>query len=114
MNDILWLKYEKYDGYWQEDLPYLDGVEFVLVADATTALMAFKAGEAEMITRLSPANAEDLISSGYDVIETPGWSQSLAFSSANEDSYFSDIRVRQAAIHAVDNAAVAQGVGRGA
>jgi ABC-type transport system substrate-binding protein len=103
--------YDKFDGYWQKGLPYLDGVEMVLVADQTTALMTFKAGEAEMIRSLSTPNANDLKKSGYNIIATPGLSIFMAFSSNNSNSPFSDLKVRQAAIYAVDSKAIAQGIG---
>jgi peptide/nickel transport system substrate-binding protein len=107
------LNYERFDGYWQEGLPYLDGVEFLLVADLTTGVMAFKSGAAEMIPNLTPSNAIDLENSGFNVEAVPGWSMYFAFSSANPNSPFSDLRVRQAATYAVDTAAIAKGIGQG-
>jgi ABC-type transport system substrate-binding protein len=39
------LKFEKFPGYWQKGKPYLDGVEFLLIVDKTSAVMAFKSGQ---------------------------------------------------------------------
>ena len=41
------VKFEKFPGYWQKGKPYLDGVEWVIIADMVTRTMAFKKGEAE-------------------------------------------------------------------
>jgi len=42
-----YLKFERFDGYWQEGLPYLDGVEFIFIADVMTRQAAFLAGEGD-------------------------------------------------------------------
>jgi ABC-type transport system substrate-binding protein len=42
------LKYVKNPNYWQKGLPYLDAVEFEIVADRNTAVSAFKSGEGQL------------------------------------------------------------------
>ncbi len=108
------MKFEKFKDYWQKGLPYLDKVEMLFVADQTTSLLAFKSGAAEMMRSLTIASANDLKRDGSSIIvETPGNSVFIAFSSKNLDSPFSKLKVRQALIHAVDSKALAQGIGGG-
>jgi len=48
------------DDYWQEGLPYLNAIEFRIVPDATTALVAFKQKEVDMLTSKIPIPIADL------------------------------------------------------
>ena len=42
--------FEKNKNYWDTGKPYLDGVEFVIIADATVRLLAFKRGDIHEFT----------------------------------------------------------------
>lgn len=99
------ITYERFDDYWQEGKPYLDGIEWLLSADATSALMSFKAGEAQVLWEVQPKDAASLEQEGYVVQVGPqGSTYTFFFDSANPDSPFSDVRVRQALCHAIDTA----------
>ena len=108
------LKFEKFNEYWQEGKPYLDGIEYVFIADAVTRLVSFKSGEAHVLLNVEPKDASDLqITGDYIINKTPNAIVGIAGDSAHEDSPFSDIRVRQALAYAIDNAAIAKFMGYG-
>jgi len=108
------LKFEKFNGYWQKGKPYLDGIEFVFIKDPVTALLSFKAGEAQFIRSVSARDASELQSKGnFTVAKYPTVAAGMAGDSAHPDSPFADIKVRRAIAHAIDNAAIAKAVGAG-
>jgi peptide/nickel transport system substrate-binding protein len=108
------LKYERFDGYWQEGKPYLDGVEFVYITDPMVRLAAFQAGDADVIIQILPRETETLKASGDYVFSTcPGYCIGFAGDSAHTDSPFADIRVRQAFAHAIDGEPLVETMGLG-
>ena len=108
------ITYDRFDGYWQKGLPYLDRVVFSIVANMTTALMGFKAGVSDMIIDIPVTDALDLKKEGrYNVVVTPGNSIYLAPSGKTPGSPFTDIKVRRAVCYALDTKALAEGLGRG-
>jgi len=54
------IKFEQFDGYWQKGKPYLDGVEWVIIADPMVATASFLAGEQHIATGIEPKDAKDL------------------------------------------------------
>ena len=97
------LKFTKFEDYWQEGLPYLDGVNIQLIADATTALMAFKRGEGQVLRHMTVDSADELVAEGNTVEARLMAMWSLAGDSDNPDSPASDIRVRRALAYAIDS-----------
>jgi len=57
----------RYDDYWDGELPYLDGVEYRLMADESTRVQALNSGAVDMIQVGVPKNAEALESRGQEV-----------------------------------------------
>jgi peptide/nickel transport system substrate-binding protein len=108
------LKFEKFDGYWQKGKPYLDGIEYVFIADQTTGLMAFKAGQAHVNLSINARDASELQGMGkYNITQAPASVMACAGDSANPKSPFGDIRVRRAVEHAIDREAISKGLGYG-
>jgi peptide/nickel transport system substrate-binding protein len=108
------IKYEKFADYWQEGKPYLDGLEFVFIVDPMVALASFEAGEADAILLESPKNAYDLEQTGEYVVNLqPNVTLALGGDSANADSPFADVRVRQAVAYAIDTKAIVDAVSYG-
>jgi len=113
------ITYKKFDGYWQKGKPYLDGIEYLFVADQVVAGLGFKRGETHVLVTPLP---EDLVSyekEGYVVtgtVRTYSSPNGAAIpDAANPKSPFADLRVRQAAQHAIDGKAMVEAVlyGRG-
>jgi peptide/nickel transport system substrate-binding protein len=109
------LVYDRFDDYWQEGKPYLDGVRFDYVADRTVALMAFESGQADINTFLDPRDAERLLSNpDYTVYTLPAVTVGAIEDSANPDSPFSKVEVRKAISYAVPTNQLPALVGFGA
>jgi peptide/nickel transport system substrate-binding protein len=106
--------YDKFDGYWNKGFPYLNRVQIDIIADPTTALMAFKSGTEDYITSLSVRNATDLKNEGkYNIIQTPGYSVYLLPSGQNPNSPFKDVNVRRAVSYAINSKTLADAFGMG-
>ena len=60
--------------YWKPDRPYLDGVEFDIVRDRATAVLAFISGKFDLAFGLTPPMMKDIKSQVPDAIceQTPG------------------------------------------
>ena len=109
------LKYERFDDYWGGK-PYLDGIEFVFIKDPVTQMSSFRAGEAQVLRSVDIIGASDLQAEGKDkyvIIGSPGRVEGIAVDGGHSDSYFSDIEVRRAIAHAIDNEAIAKTLGKG-
>jgi peptide/nickel transport system substrate-binding protein len=114
MKDVV-IKYVKNENYWQKGRPYLDGLEIVSFADKTTALLALKRGEIDILYDPSPKDAKVLDDEGsYKIDIMPlGPQPHLAGDSVNADSPFANLKVRQAVSHAIDTQAIAKALGYG-
>jgi peptide/nickel transport system substrate-binding protein len=108
--------YTKFDGYWQAGKPYLDEVDWIIIADPTTELAAFKAGETDVILEVDAKDAKDLAQTGLYIVSSGGGQAlySLVSDSANSSSPFSDIRVRRAVEYAIDKETICSTLGQGA
>jgi peptide/nickel transport system substrate-binding protein len=107
------LKYAKNNDYYMQGKPYLDGIEFLYVADANTALMAYKGGQGQYLFSATPKDAAELQKAGATVDGSLSSAMGVAFDSANAGSPFANIKVRQAVCYAIDNAAIAKNLGYG-
>jgi len=106
------LVYERNDYYWREGLPYLDGVEFVVIADETVRSIAFQKGDIHTM-RASGITAVELRDMGFDYVTRPGGTFVLIPDSNNAESPFADRKVRLAISHAIDREALAEALGYG-
>ncbi len=106
------LVYERNDDYWQDGLPYLDGVEFVVIADETVRSIAFQKGDIHTL-RASGLTALDLKNMGFDYVTRAGGTFVLIPDSKNAESPFADKRVRLAVSHAIDRESLAEALGYG-
>ncbi|HVN97035.1 MAG TPA: ABC transporter substrate-binding protein [Syntrophorhabdaceae bacterium] len=96
--------YKKFPGYWQKGKPYLDRIEYYAINDSITRLLSFKKGELEVLLSPDAKDLADLKKDGY-AVNNPrvgSGAMSLMPDSANPKSPFSDLKVRQAAEHAID------------
>ena len=65
--DDVKLVYEAFDDYWQEGLPYLDGVEIHYVSDDVTRILAFRNEDGHVMNQMSTTYALTLKAEGYNV-----------------------------------------------
>jgi peptide/nickel transport system substrate-binding protein len=102
-------------NYWQEGLPYLDEIEIRNMPDYTTSVMAFKAGEVDMVESIDPAQYNQLKDEGYTVGIPEGLAFVFSFRTSNgdPDSPFAKKEVREALWYAVDRESLVYGLGKG-
>ncbi|WP_019636457.1 ABC transporter substrate-binding protein [Paenibacillus fonticola] len=102
------VKFKKNENYWQEGMPYLDGVEWKMITDSQTASAAMSAGEADVYYNTSAKVAQDL-QANFEVIKFSGFGAfgpAIYPSGGNPDSPWADERVRQALSLAIDREAI--------
>jgi len=108
------IKYERFDDYWQKDKPYLNGVEWVIIADPMTQLATFQRGDVDVLLGVSPKDAKDIEASGkYNFGRLPATIMGLASNAGQPDSIFTDIKVRQAVSYAIDSQTICDVIGYG-
>ena len=68
------IKVARNPDYWKPDRPYLDGIEFTIVRDPATAVLAFISGKFDLATGMSPSMMKDIKDQVPDAIceQTPG------------------------------------------
>jgi peptide/nickel transport system substrate-binding protein len=104
----------KNENYWQQGKPYLSEVKYLSVVDELTRLALFKSGGGDILNLNKNARvAADFKSQGYPVFTQPAGTVALVPDSANTDSPWSNIKVRQAAEYAIDREALARAFGFG-
>ncbi len=114
------ITFKKNENYWQEGLPYLDGVEVYVSTDQTAAVNMLKTGDINMVIYPSLENYENLIDAGFtrygvDNCNFMAGLLGMFFASGKEGEAVSDLKVRQAICHAIDrealNEAFCDGIG---
>jgi peptide/nickel transport system substrate-binding protein len=102
--------YKKFAGYWQTGKPYLDGLEWDIIADPVTMSAAQKAGEIDINKQAVYSTVKDLISSGFNAVPVQTGIGTMLISfipdSAHANSPWSNVKVRQAAQYAIDSKAI--------
>jgi peptide/nickel transport system substrate-binding protein len=68
------IKLTRNPDYWNPDRPYLDGIEFTIIKDPATAVLAFISGKFDIAGGLSPPELKDIEKGVPDVDcgESPG------------------------------------------
>ena len=110
-----YIRMKRNPNYWQPGKPYLDEIEIRNMPDYTTSVMAFKAGEVDMVESIDPAQYNQLKQEGYTVDVPRGLAFVFSFRTANADpsSPFSKKEVREALWYAVDRENLVLGLGKG-
>lgn len=101
-------------SYWDTGKPYLDGVQYLYVADEMTRVALFRSGGAEQLDLAGNGRiANDLKAVGYRIESQLGGTNVLIPDSMNSDSPWSNAKVRQAAEYAIDKEALSRTFGFG-
>ncbi|OGO17733.1 MAG: hypothetical protein A2Z02_00060 [Chloroflexi bacterium RBG_16_48_7] len=102
--------YTKNPDYYIKGKPYLDGIQWDIIADQLVASAAMQAKEVDVIFYVLPNTAKDLEAAGFQLLPIKdGWilCKSIIPDSANPKSPFANVKVRQAISYAIDNKAIA-------
>jgi peptide/nickel transport system substrate-binding protein len=108
------VKYKKWDGYWQKGKPYVDEIKIQNITDLTVSIMSFKSGEAQAVENIDPVDARQLEKEGYEI-----WQPNLYFLHSilpdgnNPNSPFAKKNVRLALDYAIDKRTLCKGIGMG-
>ncbi|MBN1109240.1 MAG: hypothetical protein JXA45_00620 [Methanomassiliicoccales archaeon] len=102
------------EGYWGE-APVLERVTFKVVKDATTRVMALKAGDVDMILKPSESDVDDLDDTDGIGVQTKltTFTDFLQFNTKGDahnltTSPFQDLNVRKAVAYAIDTEALVE------
>jgi peptide/nickel transport system substrate-binding protein len=85
-----------YPDYWQEGLPYLDGIHVEMVTDATVRFAAFMNGECDYLEGASGAQVKEAEAAGYESLFMVSGVMGITWDSTSADSPFSKLEVRRA------------------
>jgi peptide/nickel transport system substrate-binding protein len=102
----------KNPNYWEKGLPYLDGMEYLIVRDSMSQVLTFKAGQADALYGIEGTVAAQLRDDGYPLLIAPGNIGALSFDTKNSE-IFSKPQVREAIEYAIDKEAICSGPGAG-
>jgi peptide/nickel transport system substrate-binding protein len=108
--------FEKNPNYWQKGKPYLDKIEFTIIADPTVEKAAFLKQDGDMVTNVNVKDAAELKAQNKYTISqatTGGFWRGLIPDSINTQSPSNNIKVRQAIAYAIDREAINNTVFRG-
>ena len=103
------LSVERFDDYWQDDLPYLDGIEMIPHEDRQVGINALLAGEVDLMHTM-PAAMVAPLEEDNDVtvdISSALYINILYIDMSQEP--FDDARVRLALNYAIDREAILEG-----
>ena len=112
------LKFERFAGYLQKGKPYLDRVEFKIIADPVTQMADFMTGDSDIVLNLDiyPKNAKNLEKARkYNIVKKKllVGVYTLMPDSAHPNSAYANLKVRQAVWHAIDFEAICDTIGYG-
>ena len=101
---------EKFDDYWNADLPYLDSAVFRIMSDPNSRFAALQSGDIDLIgVALQPEQYIQL-ETDADLKGTEGTATTeITMAMNNTREPFDDKRVRQAVTHAIDKDAIVDG-----
>jgi peptide/nickel transport system substrate-binding protein len=94
---------ERFEGYWNPELPYLDKVTFRFIPDANAQSAALKAGDIDVIGWIgSPETAQELTKDKRFKVLAGASTSDVILSTNNKAKPFDNPKVRQAMAHAID------------
>ena len=107
--------YKRFEDYWDEGQPYLDGLELIFLSDPQTLKAAFLGGEIDGFGTGDTQLITDLVGMGYPYVEgMSGIGITVLIPSSTEaGSPLADKRVRLAISHAIDRETLASALGQG-
>ncbi len=99
---------ERYDGYWQEGVPYLDRAVFRIISDPNTRFAALQTGDIDVVPVLPEQFIQ--VATNPELKGTQGTATAeITVAMNNTREPFDDLRVRQAITLAIDKQAIVNG-----
>jgi peptide/nickel transport system substrate-binding protein len=105
--------YVKNENYWQEDKPYLDAYQILVIPELMTLQAAEMKGDIDVMLPSGGGSlaVKELQDKGWIVIQSPADPVCLWPDSVNQDSPWSITEVRQAASYAIDRVSISKLMG---
>jgi peptide/nickel transport system substrate-binding protein len=102
------LTLKRFDGYWEPNLPRLDGIEFIYLPEENARINALRSDQVDMIDTVPLAQANSVFSDdSLSAIQfESSWVDELGLN--NERKPFDQVEVRQAIAHAINRNGVAE------
>ncbi len=108
------VNYKAYDNYFVKGTPYLDGINFRVIPDPVSASAMMEAGQADLWFDAPTKFAVDLEKKGLKVNwAVTGFFWGLFANTANPNSKWNDIKLREALEYAIDRPGMAKALGYG-
>ena len=103
--------YKKNDGYWMKDaegrqLPYLDGLELVVIPDNSVAFLEFKKGNIDVLPDIPNEFHGEIVRDFKDQFQSRATLSTQYYGMMLTKKPFDDIRVRHALNYAVNREAI--------
>ena len=92
----------RFDDYWQNGKPYLDGLNIINFADETAQVNALQAGQLDLVDQLSYTSVASVTGNAGGKVVTSHTKAFIPFTMRVDEAPFSDVRVRQALRLVVD------------
>lgn len=108
------ITFDRYDGYWQQGRPYLDGVDARIMTDPKAALAALRSGQVEFSNAVGYLDLQNLAKRG--IVRASAWhgAEQQIYVGANVAvKPLGDLKVRQAIAYALDRERITHDVLRG-
>ncbi len=104
------VRLERFDDYWNAELPYLDSAVFRIMSDSNSRFAALQSGDIDVIgVALAPEQYMQL-ASNPELQGTEGTATTeITVAMNNTREPFDNLLVRQAITHAIDKEAIVQG-----
>jgi peptide/nickel transport system substrate-binding protein len=109
------INFDRYDGYWQPDRPYLDGVDARIIEDPKASLSALRSGQVDFSNNVGYLDLQNLTKRGqFRAVTFTGAELQLYVGANVAAEPLNDIRVRQAIAYSLDRERIVHDVLRGA
>lgn len=109
------LSVARYDNYWgfderhpENQLPYVDEIKIVNIADLATEIAALRSGNLDMSWNVPWQQADSLAETNDELQKTEAVDNALCIFLRNDTAPFNDIRVRKALSMAIDRELIAE------
>lgn len=100
---------ERFEGYWNPKLPYLDKVTMRFIPDASAQVAALKAGDIDVIGYIAaPESLQEFLNDKRFKVFNGTTTGEVILSTNNKAKPFDDVRVRRAMAHAIDRKKVVE------
>ncbi len=99
------------DSYWDEGLPYLDGVEVTVVRDSQSMLSSLRSDQSQLALDLAPLDATTIADDpNFELVLSDAYDSTYYVGSNVTVPLLSDNKVRQAIAYAIDRERVLEQV----